>query len=463
MLEGQLSQSRAQYIQLEARIREQEDMILEYQTRDEYTELQPSRNKIETLEKEEKDKINEKIMNLAYDVAEHVTALAREARILRPHFDSRFTKISYPYFTRLKVRIMNMEDKMTTMETNHQIAQAQQNTVGQIALMLGLPDPRRGKGVEESIPQSRMGISRTMVQFNVGFATSIPINYRITHNHDPELEIPNFDEVDDKSKVEKKLEDRCKKLEELIWSMQSSTTLGGIDARELSLVADLVVPPKFKAPNFEKFSGTICPSAHLTMYCTKMSLHLDNEKLLVHCFQDNMVGSYAQRWRDVAAQVQPPLLENEITLLFVNTIKDAFFDQMLDHATKPFADMVMKGELIQAAIKSGRIRGGIDSRKYSKKRDNEVNTTSSYVPGHSSGIIIGYTLGSSHAGKCDYQAGNPGHHINDCTALNYVVEQLLKVGMLSFEAPEKNPMPNQKGVNVVTKREFERKPATWRA
>ncbi|KAK9045148.1 hypothetical protein V6N11_059037 [Hibiscus sabdariffa] len=134
-LEIQLNQSHAQYIQLEARVREQEAMIHEYQTRDEYTELQASRNKIETLEKEvkdlwalvqtcqisiqvledikagcndywftrirnaahrfqEQDKINEKIMNLAQDVAEHVTALAREARIIRPHVVAKEMKSS---------------------------------------------------------------------------------------------------------------------------------------------------------------------------------------------------------------------------------------------------------------------------------------------------------------------------------------------------------------------------------
>ncbi|KAK8696181.1 hypothetical protein V6N13_001318 [Hibiscus sabdariffa] len=362
-----------------------------------------------------------------------------------------------------------MEDRMATMETNHQIlqdkfdklekdlkeeiAEAQRNTVGQIALMLGLPDRRRGKEVEESIPvgdspyapekvayhdkeQSGMGTSKTKVQFNTGPAASTLINSGITHNHDPEMEVPNFDEVDDKSKTEKKLEDSCEKLEELDRSMQNSATLGGIDARELSLVNDLVIPPKFKVPEFEKFTGTTCPSAHLTMYCRKMSLYLDNEKLLIHCFQDSLVGSaarwytqlsrvhiktwrdlsrafleqykhfsdmvpsrtvlqtteqkanesfrqYAQRWRDVAAQ-------------------DDFYDRMLDHATKPFADMVLTGELIQAAIKSGRIRGGKDSRKYSKKRDNEVNTTSSYVSGHSAGIIVGqpnHVVASEHQPK----------------------------------------------------------------
>ncbi|KAK8707884.1 hypothetical protein V6N13_058935 [Hibiscus sabdariffa] len=134
-LEIQLNQSRAQYVQLEARVREQEAMIREYQTRDEHTELQASQSKIETLEKEvrdlwelvqtcqisihvledvkkegndywftrlrnaahrfqEQEKINEKIMNLAQDVAQHVTAIAREARILRPHVVSNEMKSS---------------------------------------------------------------------------------------------------------------------------------------------------------------------------------------------------------------------------------------------------------------------------------------------------------------------------------------------------------------------------------
>ncbi|KAL4377655.1 hypothetical protein GQ457_02G019400 [Hibiscus cannabinus] len=283
------------------------------------------------------------------------------------------------------------------------------------------------------------------------------------------------------------------------------------------------MPPKFKTPEFEKFDGTTCPSAHLTMYCRKMALYLDNEKLLIHCFQDSLVGSaarwytqlsrthirtwrdfsrafleqykhitdmvpgrtalqsmeqktnesfrqYAQRWREVAAQVQPPLLENEVTLLFVNTLKDDFYDRMLDHATKPFADMVMTGELIQAAIKSGRIKGGSESRKHFKKRDNDVNTTSAYAPGYSTGIIIGQpnhpaapVASTQSSSKQETHSKRErkekptftpipmryGHHIDNCTAFKHVVEHLLKMGMLSFETQEKNPLPNHQSVNAV--------------
>ncbi|KAK9011582.1 hypothetical protein V6N11_044429 [Hibiscus sabdariffa] len=454
--------------------------------------------------------------------------------------------------------------------------------------MLGMPDPRRGKSAEEGISvedspfqprktsfhtrgQSETN-SKTKVQLNAGTSMNVPHLSGTGYEYNPEPEVPNLDDIEDKSKVERKLEERCEKLEEMIRSMQGVNIYGGKDARELSLVSDLDIPPKFKMPDFEKFDGTTCPSVHLTMYCRKMALFLDNEKLLIHYFQDSLVGSaarwytqlsrtnirtwrdlskafleqykhiadmvpgrtalqsmeqkpnesfrqYAQRWRDVAAQVQPPLLESEVTLLFVNTLKDDFYDRMLDHTTKPFADMVMTGELIQAAIKSGRIKVGSEPWKHFKKQDNEVNMTSSYTPGYATGVIIGQsnqavapTTSAQSSSKqetrnrgerkerpnftpipiryeelfpqlveqrlvvpryiapiqppyppwfnpnvkSDYHAGNPGHHIENCTAFKYVVEQLLKPGMLSFETPEKNPMPNHKSVNAVVEEDIKK-------
>lgn len=36
----------------------------------------------------------------------------------------------------------------------------------------------------------------------------------------------------------------------------------------------------------------------------------------------------AQRWRELAAQVEPPLSEKEMTGIFVDTLKDPFFDRL---------------------------------------------------------------------------------------------------------------------------------------
>ena len=44
---------------------------------------------------------------------------------------------------------------------------------------------------------------------------------------------------------------------------------GSMDPEELSLVPNLVILPKFKMPNFEKYDGILCPKTHLTMYCQK--------------------------------------------------------------------------------------------------------------------------------------------------------------------------------------------------
>ncbi|KAA3465227.1 Gag-pro-like protein [Gossypium australe] len=69
----------------------------------------------------------------------------------------------------------------------------------------------------------------------------------------------------------------------------------GIDAKDLSLVPDLVLPHKFKMPEFEKYNGASCPEAHITMFCRRMTGYVNNNQLLIHCFQDSLVGE-ASRW-----------------------------------------------------------------------------------------------------------------------------------------------------------------------
>ena len=80
--------------------------------------------------------------------------------------------------------------------------------------------------------------------------------------------------------------------------------------------------------------------------------------------QNEIFRQYAQRWREVATQVQPPLLEKETTMLFINTLKAPFINHMLGSATKSFLDIVMSDEMIENAVRSGKI----DTRKTPKDR-----------------------------------------------------------------------------------------------
>jgi hypothetical protein len=77
------------------------------------------------------------------------------------------------------------------------------------------------------------------------------------------------------------------------------------------LVPDLVLPPKYKDPEFEKYKGLSCPRSHLIMYSRKMASNTNNDKLMIHCFQDSLAGAslnwymqlegnYIHSWRDLA-------------------------------------------------------------------------------------------------------------------------------------------------------------------
>jgi hypothetical protein len=61
-----------------------------------------------------------------------------------------------------------------------------------------------------------------------------------------------------------------------------------IKAAEMCLVSNVVIPKKFKMPEFIKYTGTQCPITHLKAYCNKMVEVVDDEKLLIHFFQDSL-------------------------------------------------------------------------------------------------------------------------------------------------------------------------------
>ena len=56
------------------------------------------------------------------------------------------------------------------------------------------------------------------------------------------------------------------------------------DMTDLCLVPNVVIPPKFKVPDFDRYKGTSCPRNHLKMYCRKMGAYSRDEKLLMHFF-----------------------------------------------------------------------------------------------------------------------------------------------------------------------------------
>jgi len=200
-------------------------------------------------------------------------------------------------------------------------------------------------------------------------------------------------------------------LEERLRAIEGGGSFGFGNAAGLCLVPDVVIPPKFKVPDFEKYKGASCPKNHLTMYCRKMAAHAGNEKLLIHFFQDSLAGTalswymhleptrirtwndlvdaflkqykynvdmapdrlqlqnmskrnnetfkeYAQRWRELAAQVEPPLHDKEMVTMFMGTLQSPFYEHMVGSVSSNFADIVIIGERIELGLKTGKIAQG---------------------------------------------------------------------------------------------------------
>ncbi|XP_027905805.1 uncharacterized protein LOC114165360 [Vigna unguiculata] len=211
-------------------------------------------------------------------------------------------------------------------------------------------------------------------------------------------------------------------LKERLRAIEGNKSYGFSDVIGLSLVPDVVIPPKFKVLEFEKYRGTTCPKSQITMNCRKMAGHTHDEKLFIHFFQDSLAGAalnwymhlepthihswvdladafikqykfnmdttsdriqlqnmtikknetfkeYAQRWREIATQVEPPLYDKEMVTMFVNTLQPPFYEHMIGNwnISSNFVDIIIIGERIESGIKNGKIAYGPPAAANTKK------------------------------------------------------------------------------------------------
>ncbi|XP_012483026.1 uncharacterized protein LOC105797627 [Gossypium raimondii] len=164
--------------------------------------------------------------------------------------------------------------------------------------------------------------------------------------------------------------------------------------------------------------------------------------------QNESFRQYAQRWREVATQVQPPLFEKETTMLFINTLKAPFITHMLGSATKSFSDIVITGKMIENTVRNGKIDAGENfKRPTSRKKEGEVNNVSTYNKGYSKPITVGSprTVATSHQGP-------PRQESNS----RWWSKRLIKMGIVKLDDPSGpnvagNSLPDHtdKGVNTI--------------
>ncbi|KAJ9140058.1 hypothetical protein P3X46_030745 [Hevea brasiliensis] len=198
-------------------------------------------------------------------------------------------------------------------------------------------------------------------------------------------------------------------LEERLRAIEGLNMYSSVDVASLRLVPDVVVPPKFKVPDFDKYTGNSNPRIHLATYIAKMSGLTEDDRLLIHFFHESLSGAalrwciqldrsklrswkdladaflkqykfncdvaptrrdlqnlaqrdresfkeYAQRWREKAAEVYPPVTDNELCSLFIETLKAPYFNLMIGNTSNSFSDIIQAGERIEANLRMGQLQ-----------------------------------------------------------------------------------------------------------
>ncbi|XP_052490759.1 uncharacterized protein LOC128043006 [Gossypium raimondii] len=317
-----------------------------------------------------------------------------------------------------------------------------------------------------------------------------------------------------KEELPKQFEEKWKWIEEKFRAIESIGSYRGIDAKDLSLVPNLVLPYKFKMPEFEKYNGTSCPEAHITMFCWRMTGYINNDQLLILCFQDSLIGAalkwYNQlsrtkiaTWRDLAQAFMrqynhvSEMMPDRITLQNLEKKSSESFRQYAQRwrevAVQNFSDIIMSGEMIEHAIKSGRIDGGENNKRIApRKRENEVNNVNAYsksiTVSQPRKAVINQQGSSKQESGMRQNTEKPqftpipmtynelyqnlfnahvvaprylsplqphiqnGHSIENCTAFKKVVEGLIKLGVVKFgDSPNtESPLPNhEEGANAI--------------
>ncbi|XP_019447261.1 PREDICTED: uncharacterized protein LOC109350485 [Lupinus angustifolius] len=167
------------------------------------------------------------------------------------------------------------------------------------------------------------------------------------------------------------------------------------------LVLDVVLPPKFKIPEFEKYNGTTCPKSHLHMYYIRLEnaeirtfANLSNAFVKQYKYNEDaapdrsqlqslskkpseILREYVQRWRGLASQVLPRLEEEEQLSIFIDTLQSPYYELLMGNIATNFNSLIKVGEKLEGGLRNGKIvEGNTGSGKkpnFLKKKEGETN------------------------------------------------------------------------------------------
>ncbi|KAH0750701.1 hypothetical protein KY290_029933 [Solanum tuberosum] len=251
------------------------------------------------------------------------------------------------------------------------------------------------------------------------YVTSPPVTKaQEFHRHDVNhyVEIEN----DAKSIDAEMMSRKMKSLEDAMRGLHGFDSSQSVRDEEFCTFPEVVLPPGYKIPKFEKFSGLGNPFFHLKIYCEKLIGVGNNEGIRIKLFNQSLTGKALEwysnqdvtkwctwddlandfvdhykfhveiapdkicitnRWREEDAKVHPPMEESEMITYFIQAQDSEYYERMVTMGGKTFVEVIKAGEMIEDGLKTGRIASYTSSQfanrayqtsSFGKKKEKEV-------------------------------------------------------------------------------------------
>jgi hypothetical protein len=101
----------------------------------------------------------------------------------------------------------------------------------------------------------------------------------------------------------------------------------------------------------------------------KFNIDVGLDRLNLQAMEKNnkeSIRDYARTWSEVAAQVNPPILEKEMISLFSNTFKAPYFEYLVRSSAQHFTDLVVTAERIEQVIGLGKITNSTEKNGFTE-------------------------------------------------------------------------------------------------
>ncbi|GAU38495.1 hypothetical protein TSUD_64750 [Trifolium subterraneum] len=290
------------------------------------------------------------------------------------------------------------------------------------------------------LPQVTMCVPQSTMTIPASVAHTVPyVSEPVYHAEDPET----YGRMDN-------LQDQFDKMQLKIKALRGKD-LFGKNAHDLCLVPNVRIPPKFKwymgldGAKIQTFNDL--GEAFVRQYKYNLDMAPDRDQLRGMSQKDKeSFKEYAKRWREIAAQICPPLEEKEMTKIFLNTFDSFYYERMIASAPSDFTEMVNMGMRLEEGVRQGRLvreSVPVNSTKrfgsnFARRKESETRP-----PPPAPAVLPTWYRSDL---TCVFHQGAPGHDIERCYAFKKAVQELIHNKVLSFkdENPNvrNNPLPN---------------------